>query len=241
MRRAHRVRRRFRLSAARVGIGLGLIGAVTAAGVAYATIPDSNGVINACVQQANGSVRIIDPSTGQQCRPNEQSLSWNQTGQQGPPGRPPGPIAYASADQGYSFTMSPGGPPLGSHGTALPIPALRAEVHTTSQRLDISVTFEGIPVFCPSQPSLGGESASEGAYVAVDSDPTIAIHSTGQTVGAFAAGTTEFVTDVLSDGAHTVQVYSTDPGVSLTGAATCNATGLLRVEAVSGATLTTAP
>ena len=41
---------------------------VALAGVAYATIPDSGGVIHGCYLKAVGSLRVIDP-TSQHCWP----------------------------------------------------------------------------------------------------------------------------------------------------------------------------
>lgn len=64
--------------------------------IAYASIPDSNGVIHGCYKTSNGSIRVID-SPAVQCDPrNETAISWNQTGPQGPAGEvgpegPPGP------------------------------------------------------------------------------------------------------------------------------------------------------
>lgn len=58
--------------------------------IAYAAIPDSNGVIHGCYKTSNGSLRVID-SPAVQCDPrNETAISWNQTGPQGPQG-PAGP------------------------------------------------------------------------------------------------------------------------------------------------------
>ena len=54
-----------------------------AAGMAYAAIPDSNGVVQACYQKVNGQLRVIDTSKGGNCNASENALSWNQTG---PPG-----------------------------------------------------------------------------------------------------------------------------------------------------------
>ena len=53
-------------------------------GVAYATIPDSGGVIHGCYK-VNGDLRVID-SPSQSCAMNETALTWSQTGPQGPPG-----------------------------------------------------------------------------------------------------------------------------------------------------------
>jgi len=68
--------------------------AAVAAGVAYATIPDSESVIHGCYGKS-GNLRVIDPSTGGGCTAGETPLEWSQKGQrgeQGPPG-PPGPAA----------------------------------------------------------------------------------------------------------------------------------------------------
>ncbi|MFF3062792.1 hypothetical protein [Streptomyces sp. NPDC057909] len=55
----------------------------SAGSVAYASIPDSNGTIHACVGKYSGISRIIDGSI-KTCDPNvEDSLNWNQAG---PPG-----------------------------------------------------------------------------------------------------------------------------------------------------------
>jgi Collagen triple helix repeat (20 copies) len=51
-----------------------------AAGIAYASIPDSSGVIQACYQKVNGQLRVIDTSKGGTCNSSETALSWNQTG-----------------------------------------------------------------------------------------------------------------------------------------------------------------
>lgn len=59
--------------------------------IAYAAIPDPNGVIHGCYKTSNGSLRVID-SPAVQCEPrNETAISWNQTGSQGPQG-PQGPV-----------------------------------------------------------------------------------------------------------------------------------------------------
>ena len=60
-----------------------MVGLALAAGVAYATIPDSNGAIHACYKNVNGQLRVIDSGS---CGPSETALSWSQTGPQGPAG-----------------------------------------------------------------------------------------------------------------------------------------------------------
>ena len=64
---------------------------VIAAGgsIAWASIPDPNGVIHGCYQKNVGNLRVIDSSTGT-CRPSEVALNWNQTGPKGATG-PAGP------------------------------------------------------------------------------------------------------------------------------------------------------
>jgi hypothetical protein len=76
------------------GRRLGLIGlvigiGVAVAGIAYASIPDANGVIHGCYLNARGTLRVIDTAT-QNCTSGETPLSWKQTGSQGQQG-PTGP------------------------------------------------------------------------------------------------------------------------------------------------------
>jgi hypothetical protein len=61
-------------------------GIALAGGVAYATIPDSGGVIHACRLKGVGTLRAIDSDAGQKCSSLEAELDWNQRGPQGPAG-----------------------------------------------------------------------------------------------------------------------------------------------------------
>ena len=77
--------------------------ALLAAGAAYATIPDANGVIHGCSATKDGSLRVIDPDAGQSCGTKESALDWNAkgvTGPQGPQG-PIGPTGPAGSAHGY--------------------------------------------------------------------------------------------------------------------------------------------
>jgi hypothetical protein len=65
---------------------------VALGGVAYGTIPDSNGAIHGCVLPS-GQLRVIDTGAGQTCGTNETPLNWNQSGRSGTP-----VIAAAYAD-----------------------------------------------------------------------------------------------------------------------------------------------
>jgi type VI secretion system secreted protein Hcp len=92
------------------------LGAGTA--VAIAAIPSSSdGVIHACYS-TTGSLRVIDADANQTCSTGETTLTWNQTGPQGPQGDP-GPPGDSGGDTsgGGSFggtdtgtPTQPGGP-----------------------------------------------------------------------------------------------------------------------------------
>jgi hypothetical protein len=84
-------------------IGLVFVLAVVG-GVAYATVPDSNGVIHGCRHDISGNLRVIDADS-ESCLHNESSLDWNQVGAQGRQGEsgPPGP-------QGAEGPPGPQGP-----------------------------------------------------------------------------------------------------------------------------------
>jgi hypothetical protein len=65
--------------------------AVAGGGIAYASIPDSSGVIHGCYKaNANGNptaLSVIDTAgSGGHCPTNQKALDWNQTGPQGPTG-----------------------------------------------------------------------------------------------------------------------------------------------------------
>ena len=82
-------------------LGAATAAAVIAGGVAWASVPDSDGVIHACYKVdshdqvvSDARLRVIDEaSTGSDaskaCKRDERQLDWNQTGT-GPPG-PQGP------------------------------------------------------------------------------------------------------------------------------------------------------
>jgi type VI secretion system secreted protein Hcp len=102
-------------------VAVGIAGGATA--IAVASIPDSSGVIHACVQLQPGglpvttgaNLRVIDSGAGQTCStsnpaggfPEEETVNWNTTGQQGAPGAPgtPGRVITIS---GESFSIGSG-------------------------------------------------------------------------------------------------------------------------------------
>jgi hypothetical protein len=55
--------------------------------VAYASIPDANGIIHGCYKKTSGQLRVIDEQTSA-CDANETPIQWGQTGPQGPPAPP---------------------------------------------------------------------------------------------------------------------------------------------------------
>src|SRR5687767_6123232 len=57
--------------------------------IAFASVPDANGVIHGCYHKSSGVLRVIDNSSAQ-CNNNETPIQWNQAGPQGAPG-PQGP------------------------------------------------------------------------------------------------------------------------------------------------------
>src|SRR5512133_4358754 len=72
--------------------------ALAVGGIAYATIPGGGGLISGCYDLKTGALRVYDASGGPiaSCSAKESSLTWNQTGPQGPPGAQ-GPAGTAKA------------------------------------------------------------------------------------------------------------------------------------------------
>ena len=85
------------------------IAAFAVAGVALATIPDSNGVIHGCYMKNGGTLRLVDDSS--QCKSNETTLDWNKQGVAGPLGAqgPQGPQG-PQGDKGDTGAQGPQGP-----------------------------------------------------------------------------------------------------------------------------------
>jgi Collagen triple helix repeat (20 copies) len=90
---------------------------VLAGGIAYASIPDSAGVIHGCYKNENGQLRVIESGA---CGPSETALPWNQTGPTGQTG-PSGPSGLAGPS-GSAGPAGPSGPsgPAGNDGATGP-------------------------------------------------------------------------------------------------------------------------
>jgi hypothetical protein len=75
------------------GAALILLGAL-----AYATIPDTNGIIHGCYKKSGGTLRVIDDTVSQCDSRAEIPIQWSQTGPQGPAG----PAGYSLATSATS-------------------------------------------------------------------------------------------------------------------------------------------
>lgn len=60
------------------------LAAIAVGGIAYASIPDSKGVIHGCYRKTTGRLIVIDSGKG--CEEGWTPLNWSQTGPAGPPG-----------------------------------------------------------------------------------------------------------------------------------------------------------
>jgi hypothetical protein len=93
---------RFRLTRMRVAALAALAALMTAGGIGYAAIPDGGKTLNACMANATGTLRLVDPDAPahslvrRPCNTRyETAVSWNQQGIQGlqgdrGPAGPPG-------------------------------------------------------------------------------------------------------------------------------------------------------
>jgi hypothetical protein len=122
-------------------VGLVASLAIVVVAVVQAAIPDPSGVIHACYR-ANGNLRLVDKSS---CTSAETSLTWNQTGPQGPAGAP-GP-------QGV-----PG--PQGQPGSPSPVGVAGYEIISTHETLPLNGSIE-VTATCPT-----GKRVIGGGYVA---------------------------------------------------------------------------
>jgi hypothetical protein len=110
---------------------------VALGGVAYATIPDSNGTIHACYQKRNGDLRVVQSSDD--CRARERALDWNRQGRRGPPGSS---VAYdEKADEVTTDSLTPvdlGGPSVTVNVSQSGLIAVFARADVGSGRVSLS-------------------------------------------------------------------------------------------------------
>jgi hypothetical protein len=87
------------------------------AGISYASIPDSSGVIHGCRNTSTGALRVIN-APKQVCSSSEKALNWNQTG----PAGPPGPVlSFATAQSQERDTFDTGGTWVAVPGASLAV------------------------------------------------------------------------------------------------------------------------
>jgi hypothetical protein len=118
----------------------GVVSLAAVVGVAYAAIPDSQGAIHACMLNATGTVRLIDPSAKDgrgHCTQLETEVSWNQKGQPGSPGLP-----------------GPQGPPGNADSTVRHISQFMFDGTTVSTPIVSAKGERGrLSIFCGSNPN----------------------------------------------------------------------------------------
>jgi type VI secretion system secreted protein Hcp len=85
-----------RLGKRSIAIVAGTAVVLAVGGVAVASIPDANNVINGCYSNGAGTLRVIDTSS-MACTSKETAISWNQQGVPGTPGIPGTPGAPGPA------------------------------------------------------------------------------------------------------------------------------------------------
>lgn len=110
-----------------VVLAFGILGALAVVGVGFAAIPGPDGTIKACYKAGNGilapkgDLRVID--SGESCKSDERSISWNQKGPKGDTGAsgPQGPTGQPGpkGDTGAAGPQGPIGPtgPKGDPGS----------------------------------------------------------------------------------------------------------------------------
>ena len=115
--------------------------------VAFGTIPDASGDIQACVTNKAGRIRLIDTDAGETCNAAETALSWNQ-------GTPSGGVMFYDgacpagwtefeAARGRTIVALPDGGTLnGTVGSALTDTENRAHAHTVDP-LNTASSFSG--------------------------------------------------------------------------------------------------
>lgn len=202
-------------SEARRGLGLRrrwliLVGmaatALAAGGIAYATIPDSNGIYTACMLKGVGTLRLIDPSlpTGNlmsHCTSLETQLSWGKTGPpgaqgaQGPQGvqGPPGPAGGSSdvytshddrivpagnTDTVVYLTLPAGTYALSANVTAIPADPTNTAVASCSYSTDGNESFAPVQIGTPP-----GGNDLPGTFAGLDGDtPQVTLSLVGTVV-----------------------------------------------------------
>jgi len=160
---------------------VGAIVLLVAAGVAYATIPDGNGVYTACRLNGVGTIRLIDPSGPSSsllshCTKLETEVSWNQVGQKGDTGAPGVSPTVTSVAVGDSHCPAGGAAITDAAGSTAYVCSGQFTGTLTSPNGDFSlrITDGGVEITGPdakvSLPSSGGVSVTSTKSLVLQGD-----------------------------------------------------------------------
>jgi Phage Tail Collar Domain len=142
----------------KLGVCLVILLAVLVGGsIAWATIPDANGVIHACYNTSSGKLSVMDASNPKlsACAANEAPLSWDQQGAQGPSGPqgvrgetgPKGPTGdSAVADAYVSHFGTNTGQAQAANGTTCTLGEMRLTASPTRTAGGVPATGQLLPI-----------------------------------------------------------------------------------------------
>lgn len=170
------VRARRRLRRAGRVLGATAVLGLAAAGISYAAIPDSTGLIHGCYSTTSGALRVIDPAKTKACPTGTTGLNWNQKGLQGPAG-PKGP-AGPQGPQGPAGPQGPQGPAGATAGVSV----------TTGSSVPLNQPMTLTPVmFTPAVSTSGSYYVNASVMLVVAQGDTVACILTngGSASGAF--------------------------------------------------------
>jgi hypothetical protein len=156
-----------------IAAALVVVVAIAVGGIAYASIPDANGVIHGCFHKNSGQLRVVDTDNGQACNPSEKALSWNQTGPTGPAGAT-GPTGTTGA----TGPTGPVGPRLFAHVAAdgtLSYGTASSASHLDTGRYDVTFSESISGCVAVVTPGLGHPTGSDSTHSSVW--PTVAMFS----------------------------------------------------------------
>jgi hypothetical protein len=157
-------------------------------GIAYASIPESSGVIHSCYKSASqnqGTLRVVDTDKGQICSKAETALEWNQTGPQGPTGLqgPTGPQGPTGATGPSDLYTNYGEARLIQRGTTATVASVTLPVAGYSLSASISVIAGSNPGRADCSFVSAGALHQHAAIAAVESYGTDAWGQTMSIVG----------------------------------------------------------
>lgn|SRR5215211_188386 len=139
-------------------------------GLAYATIPGSDGVISGCWSKRTGVLRVIDREASTQCLASENALDWNQRGpSDGWDAQLVGTVPTGGSDVQLSGGVS--GIPPGSYLISSSV--TWAALDTGSASLFCSVQASGTDLSGSTLGGFGTASTAGGGTVAMNGSITV--------------------------------------------------------------------